>query len=76
LSDNSYSYQYNEQGNREQQNHLMGPGYDTYAWDQRNRLVAFDTPGNSGISLLVGQFGQQVFVRRQNEGRTGTTYRV
>jgi hypothetical protein len=23
----------------------MGPGFDTYIWDQRNRLVAFDTWG-------------------------------
>jgi hypothetical protein len=45
LSDNNYSYEYDEEGNREQRNHLMGSGFDTYIWDQRNRLVAFDTWG-------------------------------
>jgi YD repeat-containing protein len=55
LSDGTYNYQYDAEGNRVKRTKIVGGAVDEYAWDYRNRLVSVVSKNaGGGVIKTVG----------------------
>jgi RHS repeat-associated protein len=64
LSDGTYSYTYDEEGNRVTRTHLVTGDVDTYTWDHRNRLVSVVTTDVLDDETQRVEFVYDAFDRR------------
>jgi RHS repeat-associated protein len=64
LSDGTYTYVYDAEGNRTRRTHIASGDYEVFTWDHRNRLtgVAFYTAG--GVLTQSVTYAYDVFDRR------------
>jgi RHS repeat-associated protein len=64
LSDGTYSYTYDEEGNRITRTHLVTGDVETYTWDHRNRLVSVVTTDVLDDEMQRVEFVYDAFDRR------------
>jgi RHS repeat-associated protein len=64
LDDGTYTYQYDNEGNRTRREHKTTGEVTTYSWDHRNRLVAVSINAPDTASDRVVRFEYDVFNRR------------
>ena len=53
LSDGTYSYEYDDEGNRTKRTELSSGNYTTYTWDHRNRLTDLRTYDDADTLLTL-----------------------
>lgn len=64
LSDGTYSYTYDEEGNRTTRTNIVTGTVETYTWDHRNRLVSVVTTDSQAVALREVEFAYDAFDRR------------
>jgi YD repeat-containing protein len=64
LSDGTYDYDYDDEGNLSRKSEIATGEYTEYAYDHRNRLTSATTYSSGGIILEEVEFTYDVFDRR------------
>jgi RHS repeat-associated protein len=64
LSDGTYSYTYDEEGNRTTRTNIVTGTVEAYTWDHRNRLVSVVTTDSQAVALQEVEFTYDAFDRR------------
>ncbi|MEE3720056.1 RHS repeat-associated core domain-containing protein [Tumidithrix elongata RA019] len=63
-SDGTFTYLYDDEGNRTQRTRISTGEVTSYTWDYRNRLTGVDTKNNSGILIRSVSYKYDIFDRR------------
>jgi RHS repeat-associated protein len=64
LSDGTYNYQYDDEGNMTRRTAIAGGTYRVFAWDHRNRLVAVNDFAADGTATQEVEFAYDAINRR------------
>ncbi|MEM1061878.1 MAG: hypothetical protein AAGJ97_06060, partial [Planctomycetota bacterium] len=73
LSDGTYNYAYDDEGNRTKKTEIATGKYETFAWDHRNRLIGVSSYSSGGILLGEVSYTYDVFGRLITRDRYGST---
>ena len=64
LSDGTFNYQYDNEGNLIRRTDIATGGFREFTWDQRNRLIAVVDKGSTGTPTQEVTFSYDAFDRR------------
>ena len=64
LSDGTYDYEYDAEGNRVKKTEIATGEVTEYEWDYRNKLVAVETEDSAGNVIANSEYTYDVFDRR------------